>query len=100
MRPTRAQGEVLTAVNVPLPEGDARGAYLKFLPRTAEDYATVSVAAVVSRNPDNTCRDVRIALGAVGMTPVRARVRRKHPARPGTDRGRRPLRRRHSPGCC
>ena len=65
-------GEVLTAVNVPVPEEDARGAYLKFLPRTAEDYATVSVAAVVSRNPDNTCRDVRIALGAVGMTPVRA----------------------------
>ena len=65
-------GEVLTAVNVPVPEEDACGAYLKFLPRTAEDYATVSVAAVVSRNPDNTCRDVRIALGAVAMTPVRA----------------------------
>ena len=67
-------GEVLTAVNVPVPEEDACGAYLKFLPRTAEDYATVSVAAVVSRNPDKTCRDVRIALGAVGMTPVRARA--------------------------
>ena len=65
-------GEVLTAVNVPVPEGDTRGTYMKFLPRTAEDYATVSVAAVVSRNPDNTCRDARIALGAVGMTPVRA----------------------------
>jgi len=65
-------GEVLTAVNVPVPKGDTCGAYLKFLPRTAEDYATVSVAAVVSLNPDNTCRDVRIALGAVGMTPVRA----------------------------
>ena len=64
--------EVLTAVNVPVPEEDTCGAYLKFLPRTAEDYATVSVAAVVARNPDDTCRDVRIALGAVGMTPVRA----------------------------
>ncbi len=65
-------GEALTAVNVPVPGEDACGAYLKFLPRTAEDYATVSVAAVVSRSPDNTCRDIRIALGAVGMTPVRA----------------------------
>ena len=67
-------GEALTAVNVPAPAEDTSGAYLKFLPRTAEDYATVSVAAVVSRRPDNTCRDVRIALGAVGTTPVRARA--------------------------
>ncbi len=64
--------EVLTSLNVPIPRGDTCGAYLKFLPRTAEDYATVSVAAVVSRAPDNTCRDIRIALGAVGSTPVRA----------------------------
>ena len=67
-------GEILTAVDVPVPGEDTRGAYLKFLPRTAEDYATVSVAAVVSRNPDGVCRDVRIVLGAVGMTPVRARA--------------------------
>lgn len=67
-------GEALTAVNVPAPAEDTSGAYLKFLPRTAEDYATVSVAAVVSRRPDNTCRDVRIALGAAGTTPVRARA--------------------------
>ena len=67
-------GEVLTAVNVPVPAADTGGAYLKFLPRTAEDYATVSVAAVVSRNDDGTCRDIRIALGAVGATPIRARA--------------------------
>ena len=41
-------GEVLTALNVPVPDADTGGAYLKFLPRTADDYATVSVAAVVS----------------------------------------------------
>ena len=64
--------EILTAVMVPVPQEDTSGAYLKFLPRTAEDYATVSVAAVVSRGPDNVCRDIRIALGAVGTTPVRA----------------------------
>jgi carbon-monoxide dehydrogenase medium subunit len=65
-------GEVLTAVNVPIPAEDTFGAYLKFLPRTADDYATVSVAAVVSRDADNACRDVRIVLGAAGVTPVRA----------------------------
>ena len=65
-------GEVLTAVNVPIPSDDTYGAYLKFLPRTADDYATVSVAAVVSHNADDTCREVRIVLGAAGVTPVRA----------------------------
>ena len=67
-------GEVLTAINVPVPGADAGRAYLKFLPRTAEDYATVSVAAVVACNDDETCRDIRIALGAVGTTPIRARA--------------------------
>ena len=65
-------GEMLTAIRVPVPGEDTSAAYLKFLPRTADDYATVSVAAVVSRNADNTCRDARIVLGAVGVTPVRA----------------------------
>ena len=64
--------EALTAVLVPVPPDDTRGAYLKFLPRTADDYATVSAAALVSRNPNNTCRDVRIVLGAAGATPIRA----------------------------
>ena len=67
-------GEVLTAVNVPVPSADTCGAYLKFLPRTADDYATVSVATVVARSPDNTCRDVSIVLGAAGTTPIRARA--------------------------
>ena len=67
-------GEVLTAVEVPVPVEDTCAAYLKFLPRTADDYATVSVAAVVSRNADNTCREARIVLGAAGTTPVRARA--------------------------
>lgn len=65
-------GEVLTSIVVPVPPRNACGAYLKFLPRTAEDYATVSVATVVSRGPDNTCADIRIALGSVGTTPIRA----------------------------
>jgi carbon-monoxide dehydrogenase medium subunit len=65
-------GEIMTNIIIPaLPAGSA-GVYLKFLPRTADDYATVSVAAVVSKGEDDTCRDIRIVLGAVGVTPIRA----------------------------
>ena len=67
-------GEVLTALNVPVPADGTHGSYLKFLPRTADDYATVSVAAVVSLDDDNACRDIRIVLGAAGTTPIRARA--------------------------
>lgn len=65
-------GEVLTKVLVPAAPAGSGSAYLKFLPRTADDYGTVSVAAVVSREADNTCRAARIVLGSVGVTPVRA----------------------------
>ena len=67
-------GEVLTSLNVPVPSSKVRGAYLKFLPRTADDYATVSVAAVLHLGDGSICEDARIVLGAVGMTPVRARA--------------------------
>ncbi len=65
-------GEMLTAVSVPVPGSDTSGAYLKFLPRTADDYATVSVAAVVALGDDDICRDARVVLGAAGAIPVRA----------------------------
>ena len=64
-------GEILTSVRVPVPSEESCGAYVKFLPRTADDYATVSVAAVVERGPGNTCRDARIVVGAAGNTPIR-----------------------------
>ena len=66
-------GEVLTSIVVPAAPAGSGSVYLKFLPRTADDYGTVSVAAVVSREADNTCREARIVLGSVGVTPVRAK---------------------------
>jgi len=43
------------------------------LPRTADDYATVSAAAVLTLDKSmKTIADVRIALGSVGVTPIRA----------------------------
>lgn len=65
-------GEILTSVVVPQAPAGSGAAYLKFLPRTADDYATVSVAAVVTAGEGNVCRDVRIVLGSVGDTPLHA----------------------------
>ncbi len=66
-------GEVLTEVVVPAPPARSGSTYVKFLPRTADDYATVSVAALVSLADDGqTCREARVALGAAGTTVIRA----------------------------
>lgn len=65
------QGEILTSVLVPKVPTGSGYAYLKFLPRTADDYGTVAVASVISKEPDGTCKDVRIVLGSAGVTPIR-----------------------------
>ena len=65
--------EIITEVFVPRLAANSAGAYLKFLPRTADDYATVSAAAVLTLDKNKkTISDVRIALGSVGVTPIRA----------------------------
>ena len=66
-----APGELVTAVTVPLLPPASGASFVKFLPRTADDYATVAVAAVVALEPDGErCREARIALGSVGVTPL------------------------------
>ena len=65
-------GEILTSVLVPKASAGSGSVYLKFLPRTADDYGTVSVASVVSKEQDGSCKDVRIVLGSAGVTPIRA----------------------------
>ena len=66
-------GEIMTSIIIPALPAGSGGVYLKFLPKTADDYATVSVAAVVTKGEGNTCQDIRIVLGSVGVTPVRAK---------------------------
>jgi carbon-monoxide dehydrogenase medium subunit len=66
-------GEVLTAIHLPPLPGGMRAAYTKFLPRTHDDYATVSVAATMRLDGDRRCEDVRVALGGAAATPLRAR---------------------------
>ncbi|MET0502445.1 MAG: xanthine dehydrogenase family protein subunit M, partial [Candidatus Binatia bacterium] len=65
--------EIITEVNIPKLAANTGAAYLKFLPRTADDYATVSAAAVLTLDKSHKIiNDVRIALGSVGTTPIRA----------------------------
>lgn len=65
--------EIITELFIPKVAANTGAAYLKFLPRTADDYATVSAAAVVTLDKSQkVISDVRIALGSVGTTPIRA----------------------------
>jgi aerobic carbon-monoxide dehydrogenase medium subunit len=67
------EGELLEAVQVPpVPEG-LRTGYLKFLPRTKDDYPTVSVAAGVAVR-DGRVADARLAVAGGGATPIRCRA--------------------------
>ena len=65
--------EIITEIFVPRLPPNSGSAFLKFLPRTADDYATVSAVAVVTLDRARKIfSDVRIALGSVGTTPIRA----------------------------
>ena len=66
------EGELLTEIQVPEPPPGSGGAYLKLTLRRAMDLAIVGVAAMVTR-ANGTCKDVKIALGAVAPTPIRAK---------------------------
>ncbi len=64
---------LLTAIDVPYPAAESRGVYLKHAVRGAMDIAMVGVAVLIT--PDaakKAVRDVRIGLGAVAPTPIRA----------------------------
>jgi carbon-monoxide dehydrogenase medium subunit len=65
-------GELLLRVELPALPAGARATYKKFLPATFDDYATVSVAAVVATDAAGSCTHARIALGGAGPVPLRA----------------------------
>jgi carbon-monoxide dehydrogenase medium subunit len=70
----RQPDELVVEVIVPRAMPHTGSVYLKFLPRTADDYATVGVAATVRVNPSSgLCEECRLAMSCVGPTPIRAK---------------------------
>lgn len=65
--------EIVTEVQVPVQPADAQWTYIKYLPRTQDDYATVAVAAI-GKLDGGVVADVRVGLGAVAPTALRATV--------------------------
>jgi carbon-monoxide dehydrogenase medium subunit len=67
-------GEILVGLHLPPPPPRRGALYIKHSPRSAMDISTVGVAAMVTLEGQNDlCREVRISLGAVAPTVVRAR---------------------------
>ena len=64
-------GEILTEIQVPNQPSNTAGAYFK-MSRVAVDLAIVGVGAVITADGD-TCSDIKITLGAVAPTPIRAK---------------------------
>jgi aerobic carbon-monoxide dehydrogenase medium subunit len=64
-----ASDEILTELIVPDMAPRSRAAYLKFISRSSEDRPCVGMAAVLESEPDGTCKDLRLVVGAVAETP-------------------------------
>lgn len=67
-----AHDELVTEVCVKMPPKGSGGAHLAFK-RTAPVYPTVSTAVQLTLDGKDTCKDVRIVLGCVGLTAIRAK---------------------------
>lgn len=66
--------EILTGVTIPKTGVRLASDYIKFSPREMMDLAYVGVAVAYNlAEPDHKCDSVRIVLGAVAPTPVRAK---------------------------
>lgn len=66
-------GEILTELRLPPPSPNTGSLFIKHSPRGAMDIATLGVAsAICLEDGGRVCRNVRIGLGAVAPTPIRA----------------------------
>jgi len=66
--------EMVSEIRVPPPPSKARGAYIKHTLRREMDLAIVGIAAyLVLDSKNNTCKDIKIAMGAVAPVPMRAK---------------------------
>ncbi len=67
-----APDEVLTEVSAPLPPAGSGWSYQKFLPRSADDYAAVSVAALLALDGNGKVAQARVGIGSAAPIPVLA----------------------------
>jgi len=70
--PSVAKDEILTEIRIPYLPRDSGSAYIKHSRREG-DFAIVSAGVALVTGPMGTCKDVRISLGSVAATPIRAR---------------------------
>jgi carbon-monoxide dehydrogenase medium subunit len=66
-------GELLASIHVPPLPRDAAGVYLKHSLRNASDLPVAAVGGILQMDGQQ-CKDVRLVLGAVAPTPMRARA--------------------------
>lgn len=66
------EGEILRGFRLPPPDKETKGCYLKFALRNAMGLPIVGVGVLIKAS-NRTFEDVRIALGAVAPTPIRAK---------------------------
>jgi len=64
--------ELITTLSVPPPPQGTRGIYLKFTTGSSEDRPCAGIAARVQMK-NGICENVRLVVGAVSSTPIRAR---------------------------
>jgi len=65
--------ELLTEITIPKTSPQLVGEYIKFSPRDMMDLAYIGVAVAYNFGGDKKCTGVRIVLGAVAPTPIRAK---------------------------
>ncbi len=65
--------EILTEITIPKTGPQLVGEYIKFSPRDMMDLAYIGVAVAYNLANDKKCSLVRIVLGAVAPTPIRAK---------------------------
>jgi carbon-monoxide dehydrogenase medium subunit len=64
-------GELLVSLKIPAPAAGFGACYLRFIPRNEMDIAVVGVGSSVVLSADgSTITSARVALGAVGPTPI------------------------------
>ena len=67
------EDELVTAVEVPLPQAGTGSAYVKFSTRSSEDRPCLGATAIVALDGDGRCRDLRVVVGATTEVPLTKR---------------------------